>query len=285
VTILFPAAVASAVLLAGFARALRTEPAIELLLRSLAPPPAARSARPRDALRRIGGIRAARLLPGERRLARRLELAAARRSLQEVRGLRLLVAAAAGATWTAIAPGPLKIPSAPLMGMACSWMVDLSVARRARARQARVGAQVPDLVELLVATGEAGLGLPVAFRRSAEILPSPLGDELREAVRRMDLGVSWPEALRGLVDRTDAPSLRRLVGAVASSQRLGTPVRAVLRRVADDLRAERRAQAEDLARRAPVKMLFPLVFLILPAFLLLTVGPVLLATINSLHHP
>jgi tight adherence protein C len=67
------------------------------------------------------------------------------------------------------------------------------------------------------------------------------------------------------------------------SHRVGASVRGSLKALVDDLRAERRARAEERARRAPVKMLFPLVFLILPAFLLLTVGPVLLSTVRSLH--
>ena len=81
----------------------------------------------------------------------------------------------------------------------------------------------------------------------------------------------------------DVAPLRRLAVSLGRSQRLGTSVGSTLRSVAEDLRADRRARAEEAARRAPVKMLFPLVFLILPAFLLLTVGPVVLATVRSLH--
>jgi tight adherence protein C len=97
------------------------------------------------------------------------------------------------------------------------------------------------------------------------------------------LGVPWRVALADVVARTDVPSLRRLAASLNRSQRLGTSLVVTLRALAEDLRAERTARAEDTARRAPVKMLFPLVFLILPAFLLLTVGPVLLATLRSLH--
>ena len=78
-------------------------------------------------------------------------------------------------------------------------------------------------------------------------------------------------------------SLRRVLASLSRTQRLGASVTGALRTVADDLRGERRTLAEERARRAPVKMLFPLVFLILPAFLLLTVGPVVLATIRSLR--
>jgi len=146
-----------------------------------------------------------------------------------------------------------------------------------------MAAGVPDLAELLVATTGAGLNPSLAFRRSAEVLEGPLGDELRIAVRGLELGVPWVVVLEELAVRTDDSSLQRVIRAIGRSQRLGTPVASALHSLAEDLRKERQARAEELARRAPVKMLFPLVFLILPAFLLLTVGPVLLATLRSLH--
>src|SRR5207249_5601412 len=145
------------------------------------------------------------------------------------------------------------------------------LARRAKHRQEAIGAQVPDLVELLVATTEAGLSPSLAFRRSTEALSGPLGSELYETVRTVELGTPWRQALQSMVDRTEVPSLRRLVSALSRSHRLGTSLGSTLRSVAEDLRGERRARAEELARRAPIKMLFPLVLLILPAFLLLTV--------------
>ena len=86
-----------------------------------------------------------------------------------------------------------------------------------------------------------------------------------------------------MVVRSEVPSLRALAAALSRSQQLGTVLGSTLRRVAENLRREQRARAEEAARKAPIKMLFPLVFLILPAFLLLTVGPVVLATIRSLH--
>jgi tight adherence protein C len=143
--------------------------------------------------------------------------------------------------------------------------------------------QVPELAELLLATTSAGLNPALALRRSAGILDGPLGEEARAAVRRLDLGAPWRKSLEELAERTGDPCTHQLVRAMERSQRLGTPLVSALRHVAEDLRNDRQARAEERARRAPVKMLFPLVFLILPAFLLLTVGPVLLATIRSLR--
>jgi tight adherence protein C len=157
------------------------------------------------------------------------------------------------------------------------------LARRGRRRQRSIELRVPDLVEVLVATAEAGLAPAIAIGRAPGVLHGPLAQEIELVSGEIDLGVPWREALRHLLDRTDVPSLRRLVAALTRSSRLGSTVRTALRSVADDLRSTRRIRAEELARRAPVKMLFPLVFLILPAFLLLTVGPAVLATLRSLQ--
>lgn len=221
--------------------------------------------------------------PGER-LSRLVVLAGTTWSAPEVAALKPLLLLGSAVPLALVAPG--FGPAVAMLSLAATAAYrapDFALARRARSRQADIERRVPDLVELLVATTEAGLAPAVAFRRSAEVLVGPLGEELRLAVDEIDLGLPWREAMARLVGRTDVPSLARLVSTLARSNRLGTSVRTTLRSVADDLRAERRARAEEAARRAPVKMLFPLVFLILPAFLLLTVGPVVLATVHSLR--
>jgi len=130
---------------------------------------------------------------------------------------------------------------------------------------------------------EAGLSPALAFRRAADVLPDPLGAQLRAVVRRLDVGIPWRAALTEVTEGGGIPALTRLVRSLTRSQRLGSSLAAVLRGLARDLRHARRAQVELAARQAPVKMLFPLVFLILPAFLLLTVGPVVLSTVRSFH--
>jgi tight adherence protein C len=169
------------------------------------------------------------------------------------------------------------------IGVAAFRCPDFGMARLAKRRQAKIASQVPDLADLLLATTQSGLTAPLAFRRSAEALHGPLGGELATALRQIDFGIPWRTAVDHMATRVEDPSLRRLVSALARTQRLGTSVATALRTVADDLRGERKTLAEERARRAPVKMLFPLVFLILPAFILLTIGPVVLATIRSLR--
>jgi len=159
----------------------------------------------------------------------------------------------------------------------------VAVSRSAGRRRAEIDRCALDFVELLLAATEAGLPAATAVTRAAAMTSGPLGDELQVAAAQIALGVGWRAALDQTVARTGSEPLRRLMRSLARAHRLGTSPRQSLRSIAGELRLERRSKAEELARRAPVKMLFPLVLLILPAFLLLTVGPVLLATIRSLQ--
>jgi tight adherence protein C len=281
---LLAAALASAaVLLAARGIAVRTDGRRETLLGSISTAPATSRQPLRHLISRVGEQVESRGWRPDRRLVRRLELAGWRWSAPEAIGLK--VVGAATASWLMLlmtGATPIALVLVPVSGLAVYRLPDLAIGRAARTRQTSIQLRVPDLVELLVATTEAGLAPAVALLRSSEVLVGPLGEELRRAVAEMDLGMSWRSAMDRMLERTEVPSLGRLVAALSRSNRLGTPVGAALRSVALDLRAERRTRAEELARRAPVKMLFPLVFLILPAFLLLTVGPVVLATVHSL---
>ena len=160
---------------------------------------------------------------------------------------------------------------------------DILRGRSERRRRAVIDRQALDFVEVLLAAIEAGLPPAIAVERAAGMTSGSLGSELDAAARQIELGFGWRAALEQLVDRTGSTALRRLTILLARAHRLGTSPRQSLRAIADELRLERRSKAEEIARRAPVKMLFPLVLLILPAFLLLTVGPVLLATLRSLR--
>jgi tight adherence protein C len=217
-------------------------------------------------------------------LERRFMLVPLSWSLEQVMGLRLALALSAIALTVAATP---VVRGAALMALPIAAAAfrgpDFVLARMARKRSLAIAGQVADFAEVLLATTQAGLTPPVAFRRSADAMAGPLGDELALVTRQIGLGVPWREAVETFGARTEDPGIRRLVSALVRTHRLGTSVASPLRVVAEDLRGERRAQAEERARRAPVKMLFPLVFLILPAFLLLTVGPVVLATIRSLR--
>jgi tight adherence protein C len=154
--------------------------------------------------------------------------------------------------------------------------------RAARARLRALDAEIPQLLDLLAAGSSAGLSAPLALRRATDGLAGPLAEEVRRAVRSVDLGARWHEELTALADRIDLPDLHRTVAALTRTETLGASLARSTAELASSVRQARRAATAERARTAPVKMLFPLVFLVLPAFLLLTVVPVLLTTVRSI---
>jgi tight adherence protein C len=160
----------------------------------------------------------------------------------------------------------------------------LRVGRRAeRERRRAFRAEIPQFLDLLAAGSTAGLSVEASFRRAAACLRGPLGAELSGVIRSVDLGVPWRRALGDYVERTGDTDLQRTAAVLARTETLGVPLRDATRDLAATVREARRATTLQRARTAPVRMLFPLVFLILPAFLLLTVVPVLITTVRSIH--
>jgi tight adherence protein C len=267
----------------SFAVAIRSDPDVTRFIDSVVEAPTDAEPPIRAALGRLGRSPMARGR-GNEQLRRRLDQAGFPWTLDFARGLKVVLAAVAAVITGLLVTMTPMAAALSLVLIPVSYRIpDILIGRMARRRQGRIAAQIPDFAELLIATTRAGLTPPLAFRRSAESMGGPLGEELALALRQIDLGVSWRTVLQEVGHRSTAPALRKLIDALVRTQRLGTSILNALRSVGEDLRAERRVRAEELARRAPVKMLFPLVFLILPAFLLLTVGPVVMATIRSLH--
>jgi tight adherence protein C len=174
----------------------------------------------------------------------------------------------------------VTVPLALVLGLrARRFVAARSAARRLRA----LDAEVPQLLDMLAASSAAGLSAAGGLRRSVAALQGPLGVELRAALDAVDLGARWRSELSDLTDRLALPDLRRAVAVLTRSETLGTSLTDAMRELAADVRGARRAAVAERARAAPVKMLFPLVFLVLPAFLLLTVVPVLLTTVRSIR--
>ena len=190
--------------------------------------------------------------------------------------------AAAFSLLGAMAPGPklLTVPLALLLGD----RVRRLVAARAEARRRRaMDAEIPQLLDLLAAGSAAGLSAVAGLQRSASVLRGPLRAELGASLEAVDLGARWRDELAAVTQRLALPDLRRAVAVVPRTETLGTSLTEATRELAADVRRSRRSAVAERARAAPVKMLFPLVFLVLPAFLLLTVVPVLLTTVQSIR--
>jgi tight adherence protein C len=172
---------------------------------------------------------------------------------------------------------------APVWGVVAWRLPSFVRGRASRRRRARADAELPQLLDLLAAASSAGLSAPLSLRRAVGALEGPLAEELHGVLQAVELGGRWRDELRFVAERLGLPDLRRTVAALTRTETLGSSLATSMQDLAERVRASRRAAVTERARTAPVKMLFPLVFLVLPAFLLLTVVPVLLTTLQSIR--
>ena len=154
--------------------------------------------------------------------------------------------------------------------------------RRRRDRARELHAEVPQLLDLLAAGSTAGLSAELSFRQAIVCLHGPLAEDLAAVIRRVDLGAPWRAEMAAYVEAVGDPDLVRTMTVLSRSETLGVSLRDATRDLAATVRDAHRSAILERARSAPVKMLFPLVFLILPAFLLLTVVPVLITTVRTI---
>ena len=154
--------------------------------------------------------------------------------------------------------------------------------RRATKRLHQVDREMPELVDLLVTTVEAGVGFASSLQLVARRVEGPLGQELRLALQEQNMGMTIEDALRHMLDRIDSASVRAFVQAILQGQMLGVSIGKILRDLAVDMRKRRRQAAEERAQKAPTKILFPLVLLILPALLIVSIGGPLIGLVHNL---
>jgi tight adherence protein C len=150
---------------------------------------------------------------------------------------------------------------------------DYFVSLKARARRERIRADLPDALDLLAVSVEAGLGFDGAIAKITEHMEGPLADEFSLALGEMRIGESRQDALKRMAERVDAPELSSFTRAIIQADQLGTSLGRILRVQAADSRLRRQAAAEEKAMKAPIKMLFPTVLFIFPAIFLVILGP------------
>ena len=153
---------------------------------------------------------------------------------------------------------------------------DFFVSMRAKSRREAVKADLPDTLDLLAVSVEAGLGFDGAVAKVTEHMDGALSQELALALGQMRVGESRQEALKKLVERVDAPELTAFVRAIIQADQLGISLGRILRVQAADTRLRRQAAAEERAMKAPIKMLFPTVMFIFPAMFLVILGPAMM---------
>jgi tight adherence protein C len=164
------------------------------------------------------------------------------------------------------------------------FMIPIFVLQMAvSSRKSAIWKHLPDAFDLITVSVEAGLGLDAALRQVSEKLRGPLSDEIAQVLREVGMGRARREALEDMAVRCQVRELETFVHAVVQAEQLGTSLGRVLRAQALSLRVRRRQRAQELARRAPVKMVFPLVFLIMPTFFIITLGPVAVRFFNYVN--
>ncbi|KUO50664.1 MAG: hypothetical protein APF76_07725 [Desulfitibacter sp. BRH_c19] len=140
-------------------------------------------------------------------------------------------------------------------------------------RQMEIQNSLPDMLDLLLVTVEAGLGFDMALKRVADKMPGELSKELNRALDEMRRGRTREEALRGITKRTGVADLSTFISAIIQAEQLGSNIANTLRIQAVSMRHKRRQRAEEKAMKAPIKMLFPLIFFIFPTLFVVLLGP------------
>jgi tight adherence protein C len=146
-----------------------------------------------------------------------------------------------------------------------------------RKRMELIDKQMPDMIDLLVVTIEAGLGILASMRVGSESMADPLGQELRLTLQEQRMGLSVGQAIESLGRRADCDNMRIFVRSITQGERLGVSIGTTMRNLSVEMRKRRRAKAEERAQKMPIKMLFPLIFFIFPALFIVILTPMVIS--------
>jgi len=167
--------------------------------------------------------------------------------------------------------------------VAFGWLVPSFVVNmRARKRRDQVERTLPDLIDLLVVTLEAGLSFPQGLRLAATKIKDPLASEVRLTLQEQNMGLTLVEALENFLMRINTPGVRMFSRSIAQGETMGVSTGQIMRNLALEMRKRQRAYAEERAQKAPIKMLFPILFLIMPSLFIVIFVPVMLEIIKIL---
>jgi tight adherence protein C len=169
-----------------------------------------------------------------------------------------------------------------LVGLAIGFIgPEFWLGRRIRGRAMQMTLQLPDALDLLTISVEAGLGFDAALAKVVEKMDGPLIVEFRQALAEVRMGRTRREALRDVATRADSQPVTNFIGAIVQAEQLGVPIAKVLQIQSQQLRVERRQRAEEAAAKAPVKMLFPMVGCIFPTIFIVILGPAIITVMKG----
>jgi tight adherence protein C len=187
----------------------------------------------------------------------------------------------AGLLLALLSPGPtLSLVLVAAGGIIGFFAPNLYLYQRGYDRTNQIQRALPDALDLLTISVEAGLGFDAALAQVARNTEGPLAHELARVLQEMQIGLGRSKALRALGERTTLPDLRSFTSAMVQADAFGIPVGQVLRVQANEIRTKRRQRAEEQAQKIPVKIMIPLVLFILPCLFVVVLGPAILGMMD-----
>jgi tight adherence protein C len=195
-------------------------------------------------------------------------------------GYRVLCTVALPLLWiwfaVTVHVSPVLLVIATIVAVFAGWFMPLQFIKdQANRRLDEIDYQLPELIDLLVVTVEAGLGFVGSLQMAAQRMSGALGEELNLTLQEQRMGLSIQEALMNMLARVDTASMRSFVRSVVQGETLGVSIGQIMRDLALEMRRRRRQNAQERAQKAPIKILFPLVLLIFPAMFVVLLGPAL----------
>jgi tight adherence protein C len=156
------------------------------------------------------------------------------------------------------------------------------VSRRGKKRQQQIRVDLPETIDLMAISVQAGMGLEAAIELASQSLPGPLGDEMHRLLQEIQLGSSRRQALHQLRSRTEVSELSSFALSLIQADAIGSPIADVLQSNAARMRLIRRQTAREKAAKLPVKLLFPMLLFIFPAIFVVVIGPAAIAIVTKL---
>jgi tight adherence protein C len=202
-----------------------------------------------------------------------------------IRVLTVVMAPIAGYVVFQLSPvgGLSRLMLTALVAAAFILGPDAILNRQVAERQYAIRTRLPDVMDLLTISVEAGLGFEQALDRTIAAVPGPLTEEFSRMLGEVRAGASRADAMRALDARTDVPEIRSFVLAILQADTFGVSIGRVLRAQADEMRIKRRQLAQERAQKAPVKMLIPMVFCIFPSLFVIVLGPAALNIVDTFN--
>ncbi|WP_018773698.1 type II secretion system F family protein [Arthrobacter sp. 131MFCol6.1] len=197
-----------------------------------------------------------------------------------VKPLLALAGAVLGILLYTADPKPMKLGIALGVTALCYFVPDILLRNYAEKRRTAIKMELPNALDQMLISVQAGLGFETAMARVGETGKGPLADELVRTLQDMQVGRSRKEAYLAMAQRVDVPDLRSFVRAVVQADSYGIAIANVLKSQATVMRVKRRQRAEEHAMKMPVKMLFPLIVSILPALFIVVLGPTVLSIMD-----